>query len=452
MEPFKYHVYVCNQKKPEGVPSCSAHGSDKLIECARREVMKQGLGDQVQITTCGSIGLCESGPNMVVYPDGIWYSGVTPDDVPEIVSEHFKSGRIVERLVNNDSAALKAEIEMNKTRMMAALKARDEAGVLPDDLTQKIHAFRTTRVILSAVELDIFTAVGQKAGSKEVAENLGIDPRASEMLLNALVALDLLEKKDGVFFNTPLSARYLMENSPDDSRASMMHSVHLWDRWSTLTDCIRKGTSVTYTEPSERREDWTESFIAAMNKNATLRAPQVARVIGLDGVTNVLDVGGGSAAYSIAFARTNSSLHAEVFDLPDVVPIARRHIEAAGLSNRIVTRVGDFRKDDFGPGFDLILVSAICHMNSPEENLDLVKKAFGALTPGGRIVIQDFILGPDKTSPLTAALFSLNMLVGTRSGSSYSENEYTAWLKTVGFRDIRLMRLPGPTALMLAKR
>jgi len=389
---------------------------------------------------------------MVVYPDGIWYSGVTPDDVAEIVGEHLKSGRIVARLVNNDPAALKAEIEMNKKRMMAALKASDEAGVLPLDLMQKISAFRTTRVILSAVELDVFTAVGQKANSREVAASLGIDPRASEMLLNALVALDLLEKKDGVFFNTPLSTRYLMENSPDDSRASLMHSVHLWDRWSTLTDCIRKGTSVTYKDPSERREDWTESFIAAMHKNAALRAPQVARTIGLDGVKKVLDVGGGSAAYSIAFAQANQDLHAEVFDLPNVVPIARRHIEAAGLSDRVDTRVGNFRENEFGTGFDLVLISAICHMNSPEENLDLLKKAFAALSSGGRIVIQDFILGPDKTSPLTAALFSLNMLVGTRSGSSYSEEEYTAWLSTAGFKDIKLMRLPGPTALMSAYR
>lgn len=452
MEPFKYHVYVCNQEKPEGLPSCSAHGSVKLIDSLRREIMKQGVGDQVQVTTCGSIGLCERGPNMVVYPEGIWYSGVTPADVIEIVNEHFKSGKIVERLVNSDLSALRAEIETNKKRMMAGLKARDEAGVLPDDLSEKIRAFRTARVILTAVELDIFTAVGQQASSKEVAESLGVDPRAAEMLLNALVALDLLEKRDNAFFNTPLSSRYLMENSPDDARASLMHSVHLWDRWSTLTDCIRKGTSVTYKDPSDRHEDWTESFIAAMDKNASFRAPQVARTIGLEGVKKVLDVGGGSAAYSIAFAQSNPDLHAEVFDLPNVVPIARRHIEAAGLSDRVDTRVGDFRKDDFGTGFDLILISAICHMNSPEENLDLAKKAFGALTDGGRIVIQDFILGPDKTSPLTAALFSLNMLVGTRAGSSYSESEYAAWLKTAGFSDIRMLRLPGPTALLLAKR
>ena len=452
MEAYQYHVYVCNQQKPEGVPSCSAHGSEKVIDRLRAEVMKKGLGDTVQITACGSIGLCERGPNVVVYPEGVWYSGVRAEDVSEIVSEHFQSGRIVERLANNDPAALRAEIDVNKNRMLAALKAHDAAGVLPDDLTQKIRGFRTSRVILSAVDLDIFTAVGRKANSEEVAGKLGTDPRATEMLLNALVAINLLEKKDGAFFNTTLSTRYLMDDSPDDSRAALMHSVHLWDRWSTLTECVRKGTSVTYKERSQRREEWTESFIAAMHKNAGLRAPQVARVIGLDGVQSVLDVGGGSGAYSIAFAKANPQLRSVVFDLADVVPIAQRHIDEAALSDRVKTATGDFRKDEFGHSYDLIFISAICHMNSPQENVSLLQKAFRALSPGGRVIVQDFILTPDKTAPLSAALFALNMLVGTRSGSSYSEQEYAEWLKEVGFKDAKLMRLPGPAALMLAVR
>jgi len=189
-----------------------------------------------------------------------------------------------------------------------------------------------------------------------------------------------------------------------------------------------------------------------MHKNATAIAPQIARIIDVEKVTRALDVGGGSAAYSITFAQANPNLHAEVFDLSDVIPIAKGHIDEAGLSDRVGTRVGDFRKDDLGTGFDLVFISAICHMNSPEENVALLQKAFGALAHGGRVIIQDFILMPDKTSPVTAALFALNMLVGTRGGSSYSEPEYQEWLKAAGFSDIKLMRLPGPTALMIAYR
>jgi len=452
MEPFKYHVYVCNQQKPEGAPGCAAHGSEKVIDCLRKEVMKNGLGDTVQITTCGSVGLCERGPNMIVYPEGIWYSGVTVENVPEIVNEHFKAGRVVERLVNKDADAVRSEIDTNKKRMMAALKAQDEAGTLPDELNQKIRGFQASRVILSAVELDIFSAVGQGGSSVDIAGKLSTDPRATEMILNALVSLGLLKKKEDIYHNTPVSSRYLVEGAPDDSRASLTHTVQLWNRWSTLTECIKKGTSVTYKEMVDRGDEWTVPFIAAMHKSATMRAPLVLRTVGLDGVKKMLDVGGGSGAYSIAAARANESLHAEVFDLPTVIPITQGHIEEAGLSDRVTTRAGDMRKDDLGSGFDLVFISAICHMNSPQENIELLEKSFKALAKGGKVVIHDFVLNDDKTSPPTAALFALNMLVGTREGSSYSEEEYTDWLKKTGFQEIKTLRLPGPTALMVAKR
>jgi (2Fe-2S) ferredoxin/ubiquinone/menaquinone biosynthesis C-methylase UbiE len=452
MEAYQYHVYVCNQQKPDGVPCCHAHGSEKVISALRREIAKQGLDNSVQVTTSGSIGLCERGPNMVVYPEGIWYSGVTPDDVSEIVSKHFKSGQVVERLVNSDVDALRTEIDTNKKRMMAAFKARDEAGVLPEELMQKIRGFQESRIILTAVELDIFSAVNKHSSPEDISKQIGADTRATEMLLNALVALELLEKRNGAFQNTPIASRYLIESAPDDSRASLMHTVHLWIRWSTLTECVKEGTSVTRKTQSHRPPQWTDSFIAAMHKNALLRAPQVIRVVDAEGINRMLDVGGGSGAYSIAFARANKNLHAEIFDLPDVVKIAQKHIDDAGLTDRITTQAGDMRKDRFGNNFDLVFISAICHMNSPEQNKDLFKKSYVALSPGGKIVIQDFVLNDDKTSPKTAAMFALNMLVGTQSGSSYSESEYREWLGQAGFEDIKMIRPPGPTGILIAVR
>lgn len=450
MEPFQYHVYVCNQKKPEGIPSCSAHGSVKLIDLLRQEVMKQGLGDKVQITTCGSIGLCERGPNMIVYPEGIWYSGVTAKDIPEIVSNHFKADKPVERLVNDDVNKLREEINFNKSRMIAALQAQDKSGMLPLDLMEQIQGYRASRIILTAVELDIFTAVGEKATFDEVAGKINTDPRATEMFLNALVALELLDKKDIVYTNTAVSKRYLMEGSPDDSRASLMHTVTLWDRWSNLTECVRTGTAVGFKEMADRGDKWTIPFIAAMHKNASARASQIVNAVNADNVKKVLDVGGGSGAYSIAFAKANQDLRAVIFDLPDVTKIAQAHIDEAGVTDRVTTKIGDFRTDEFDQGYDLVFISAIAHMNSPQVNIDLFKKSYDALVSGGRVVIQDFILGPEKTSPQIGTLFALNMLVGTKAGSSYSETEYDEWLKEVGFKKIQLIRLPGPTALIFA--
>jgi (2Fe-2S) ferredoxin/predicted O-methyltransferase YrrM len=452
MEPFRYHVFICDQEKPEGVPCCAARGSGKTLEALRKEIAAHGLMDSVQVTACGSLGLCERGPNMVVYPEGVWYSNVTPQDVLEIVESHFQRGRPVERQVNQDAAALYSEIRTNRDRMLAAMRAKDAAGALPDDLQQSIRAFQESRAILTALELDIFTAVGEGATAPQVAGKIGANPRATEMLMNALVALRLLTKQDGTFRNTPVTTRYFAEGSKDNARLAMMHTAHLWRRWSTLTECVRAGTSVTYQERAERGEDWTQAFIAAMHRNASERAALVVAAVGTEGIERMLDVGGGSGAYSIAFAEASERIRAEIVDLPAVLPIAQGHIRKAGLADRIQTREGDLRRDEFGSGYNLVFVSAICHMLSEEENRDLLKRCYAALAPSGRIVVQDFVLEADKTAPKMAALFALNMLVGTQAGSSYSEDEYAAWLREAGFRDVRRVRLPGPSNLMVGTR
>jgi predicted O-methyltransferase YrrM len=189
-----------------------------------------------------------------------------------------------------------------------------------------------------------------------------------------------------------------------------------------------------------------------MHKNASFRAPIVVGSLDLDGVERILDLGGGSGAYSLAFARALPELRAEIVDRPAVVRIARRHIEEAGLAERVTARVGDLRDDKYGSDYDLLFMSAICHMNSPEENLAMFRKAFEALSPSGRLVIQDFILDADKTGPRTGALFALNMLVGTSAGSSYSIEEYKNWLQSVGLKKVQQIRLPGPTDLLVAQR
>jgi (2Fe-2S) ferredoxin/ubiquinone/menaquinone biosynthesis C-methylase UbiE len=448
MEPFRYHVYVCDQQKAEGVPCCPARGSRGMIDALRREIVVQGLANQVQITTCGSLGLCERGPNMVVYPEGVWYSGVRAEDVREIVDSHFRQGRPVSRLVNTDRAALANEVCANRDRHLASVRARDAAGVMPDELAQSIRGFQESRVILTALELDLFTAIQSGATAAQAAATAGTEARATEMLLHALASLDLVRKQGAVFHNAPVAARFLAAGSPDSARMAMLHTARLWHRWSGLTECVRTGTTVP---DDERGVDGTEAFIAAMHNNARQRAAQLVQAVAA-GAMRMLDVGGGSGAYAIAFAQANPRLHAEVFDQPAVLAIAARHIREAGLEERVTTRVGDLRTDEFGGGYDLVLISAICHMLSEEENRDLLARVYRALVEGGRVAIQDFLLRADKTGPRAGALFSLNMLVNTRGGASYSEEEYTGWLREAGFGEVRRVALAGPAGVLIATR
>ncbi len=318
---------------------------------------------------------------------------------------------------------------------------------LPEEWNERIRAFQESRAILTALELDLFTAVDGGATAEAAAAKMNTDARATGMLLNALAAIGLITKEGGVFRNAPVAAEFFSAESAANIRPALLHTAHLWPRWSTLTECVRTGTAVARQEGAP--EEWTEAFIAAMHRNASERAPKVVAAVGAGGVRRMLDVGGGSGAYSIAFAQANPALKSDILDLAAVAPIAQRHIDAAGVGARVHVRAGDLRTDDFGSGYDLVFISAICHMLSPEENQALLRRSHGALAKGGRIAIQDFILEPDKTAPKWGAVFALNMLVGTRAGSSYSEPEYAEWLKDAGFSEIRHVRLPGPASLML---
>ncbi len=454
MEPYRFHVFACTQQKPEGAPCCSAQGALSLLDDLGREIRERGLDGQVQLTTCGCMGLCEEGPILVVYPEGVWYRRVQASDIPEIVARHLGLGQAVERLVWNDAAAMHALSTEHAEKFRATAAARERAGVLPEHIEQMIRGYMPSRSILTALELDLFTAVGSGARAEEIAAKIEADPRAAAMLLDALVALGLIAKKDGVYRNTPESARFFARDSQDSQRDGLLHTANIWHRWSILTEAVRRGSAVAdgRARPSDiGASDWTRNFIAGMQRNARSRAPLVVKTLGVEGVRRILDLGGGSGIYSIAFAQASTDVRCEILDLPEVIPLTSGYVAKAGVSAQVRLRAGDMLKDDLGSGYDLVLLNAICHMFSAEQNRELFRRIRRALAPKGRLAVQDFILNPDKTGPVFAALFSLNMLVGTAGGASYSEPEYAAWMREAGFAEVRRSNLPGPSSLIVGQ-
>ncbi|HSB80994.1 MAG TPA: methyltransferase, partial [Candidatus Methylomirabilis sp.] len=287
--------------------------------------------------------------------------------------------------------------------------------------------------------------------SMEVAHSLRTDPRATDRLMNALCAIGLMEKKEGIFSNTPLASRYLVRERPD-FLGGLMHSVHLWDTWSTLTDAVRRGGCVIARHVNEREEDWLRAFIAAMHWRARQHAPIVAAALDLSGVSRVLDVGGGSGAYAMAFVRAREGISAVVLDLPKVILLTCEYISREGLSDRVRTAVGDYEKDELGTGFDLVFLSAIIHSNSPRLNRELIRKAVNALNPSGQLVVQDFIMDEDRTGPPFGALFALNMLVGTATGDTYTESEVRRWMEEAGLAGIMRKDTDVGTTLVIGRR
>lgn len=304
-----------------------------------------------------------------------------------------------------------------------------------------------SRCILTALELDVFSAVAQGATAPQVAEKINASFRGTAILLNALVSIGLLIKNGEEFRNTPDAARYLVRESNDSHRDGLLHTANLWYRWSTLTEAVRLGSRV----PLElaRSAAWSVNFIAGMQRNARQRAPHLVRALGSRGVRRILDLGGGSGAYSIAFAHASPQVHCDILDLAQIVPLTSEYIAQAGVEKQVTVRAGDMLYDDLGSGYDLVLLNAICHMFRREQNRHLFRRARQALAPGGRLAVQDFILQPDKAGPQQAALFSVNMLVGTEAGACWTEAEYAGWMQEAGFTSVERIRLPGPASLMV---
>jgi (2Fe-2S) ferredoxin/SAM-dependent methyltransferase len=450
---MRHHLFVCTQEKPEWIPQCSSAGGKELLQNLRAAVVRAGRAEDIAVTPCGCLGLCRQGPIVIIHPEGLWLAGVAPADASRIV-EALTAGDL-EQLAPwraGTPEELRTAIAAHRERVRQSEAATQQAGMVPEHIMNPIRGFQESRILLSAVELDLFTALGAGANAEEASRRLGTDERATAALLNALVAMGLLTKEDGIFRNTPETKTYLTAGGEHDSRLAIGHLANMWTRWSTLTDCVRRGTAVTNEEMAERGPEWTESFIAMMHKNAVLRADSVVGVLELTGVRRVLDLGGGSGGYAIALARAKEDIEATVFDLPTVTPLTRRYADATEVGGRLHTVDGDMRTDEYGEGYDLVLVSAICHMLSPEENVAVLRKVHRALAPGGRVVIQDFLLGEDKTQPKIAALFAINMLVATAAGNSYSVGEYREWLTEAGFKTVERLDLLAPTGLMVGRK
>jgi SAM-dependent methyltransferase len=322
----------------------------------------------------------------------------------------------------------------------------------PAELMETVNAFRLSRVILTAFELELFSHLGKEGKpSGEIAKEIRTDARATDRLMNVLVGCGLLEKKNNVFKNTPLSAKLMVKGSPA-FMGGFGHTANLWHSWTTLTDAVRKGSTVITRDPiNDRSTDWIEPFIAAMHQRGKQQATELATMLDLSAVDKILDVGGGSGAFSFAFVDKKPGLKAIVYDLPNVLLETKKYIEKEGYSGRVDTLAGDYLTNPLGSGYDICFLSAVIHSNSPNENKLLFKKCADAMNKGGQLVVLDHIMSEDRTSPFGGALFSLNMLVGTEAGDTYTESEVKSWMTEAGFGNFERKESESGTSLIIGK-
>jgi hypothetical protein len=321
----------------------------------------------------------------------------------------------------------------------------------PESLMTLAWGIQRGRLLLTGAELDIFTMLAPAPlSAEEVTERLRGNLRAVTTLLDALTAMDFLVKKDGRYQTEQSAARLLSSKERYSMLPMVKHGAHLWRTWSRLTDIVTDVYKRDNKEIPKRDEDDLKAFIGAMHLGALRFAPEVVTSVDPSQAKLLIDVGGGSGAYTLAFLEACPDMKATLFDLPPVIEIAREHVEQAGMMDRINLVPGDFYKDELPPGHDLAFISAIIHQNSPEQNQDLYHKVFRSLDSGGRIVIRDHVMEHDRTRPVDGALFAVNMLVNTSGGGTWTYDEISHGLTRAGFTRIKQLQSKGMLSLVEA--
>jgi len=303
-----------------------------------------------------------------------------------------------------------------------------------------VRAFQPACILTAAAELDVFSVLWKRPMSaKSLAGKLNSDIRATTILLDAMAALGLLAKK-GDKFSVPAEVAVLLtETGSGNILPAVRHLGNCLRRWSQLAQVTHTGKPADR-EPSIRGEAADcAAFIGAMDNFSAPLVCQVIDCLGPLTFRHLLDIGGGPGTWTIAFLRAAPKARATLFDLPEVIPLARQRIADAGLSDRVSLVAGDFYVDALPAGADFAWLSGVAHQNSRQQNRALFAKIYVALEENSVLVIRDVVMDESRTEPVAGALFAVNMLVGTESGGTYIFNDFQQDLTEAGFKKVTLI-------------
>lgn len=313
------------------------------------------------------------------------------------------------------------------------------------------NAYKRSQILFTALDGNVFTLLDQPATAAFVAEKTGWSLRGTAMLLDGLVAINLVTKKDGAYRNGEAASACLVPGAPAWQGDILRHTQASWPAWAELPKCVATGDCSDVRE-HELSGVALRNFILGMDNVASFSAPEVLRAVDLSRYTSMLDLAGGPATYSAVFLKAHAQLRATLFDRAAVIALAREKVVAAGLQDRFSYITGDCLSDDYGGPYDLIFLSNIVHSFSPEQNAAVVRRAYDALAPGGSIIIKDFIVDNDRSGPAWSLIFSLHMLVHTPGGGTYSFEEVEGWTDRAGFLPGRAVSVTQQTRLWIADK
>lgn len=327
----------------------------------------------------------------------------------------------------------------------------------PDRITEDLWASWRTQVLVTSIELDLFThlATGRRT-PKAIARSARASEEGVERLLNALVGLGYLTKKQKRYTLKPVAKEFLVRGK-DSYRGDMAQIARLQgESLSRLTDVVRSGRPVESVDVEERGRIFFPALVAALfpgnfagGQAALAALPKRIH----KGIKKILDVASGSGAWSIAFAKAIPHSRVTALDFPEVTPITRRFAKRFGVADRYDYIEDNLRKVDFGyECYDLVILGHIIHSEGARWGRKLVQKSYRALRSGGLLLVAEMVPNDTRTGPLLPLLFALNMLLHTEKGDVFTLREYRGWLKDAGFKKVTTIDTPTPSPLILASK
>lgn len=324
----------------------------------------------------------------------------------------------------------------------------------PVRIRQTANAYKNSITLAAGVKLNIFSLI---ENGNDTVEKIAEETRASikgiESLLNGLVSLGFLKKEEGRFSNTDESSAFLVKGKPAYQGGYIQHTSNIIKDWLNLERSIIDGHPPVSSTSGIQGEDEqkTRSFIAAMDANALPNAKFIVNKVDFSHSKNVLDMGGGSGAYSIELAKKYPDVHAIVVDLEPITRITAEYVERAGLSSRVKVRPGDYHENNWGNDYDVVFLFAVIHQENPDVTLKILKNTHNSLAEGGRLVLSTFVLDEDRTSPPFSVTFALEMLVMMPDGHAYTLNEIGDLLTRAGFSRYECVEgSPSPASFIIA--
>jgi len=316
----------------------------------------------------------------------------------------------------------------------------------PAKIVSMASAFYESCVLFAASDLGVFARLAEtgEAEGGTLARTLGVDERGLRLLLDAGVAVGLLAKDGNRYRNRPDTAAFLVPGRPGDLSGAIRYNRDVYAAWGRLSQMVKTGAPVE--KPEEHLgldPQRTRTFVMAMHFRALGIGQAVLPQLDLRGRRKLLDVGGGPGTYSMLIARAYPEMACTVLDLPDVVAIASELIRQAGLDERVRALAGDYRTAAFPPDNDAVNFFGVLHQESPDSICALLRKAAGALAPGGVVHVMDMMTDATHTQPRFSALFAVNMALTTLNGWVFSDAELKQWMEAAGFTGFAVKPL-GP--------